>query len=111
MGGRRRVDEANTRRGAATIWREWSRQATELHRADAENREKTGDHFYKIDEERIITIREELVDDFYAIAQVQTDEIQKLLEGFEDDRLQLTLELEAYERVRVRRAKEQMKEE
>ena len=32
---------------------------------------------------------------------MQTNEVQKLLEEFEDDQLQLTLELEAYERERV----------
>ena len=35
------------------------------------------------------------------MAQVQTYEIRRFLEEFEDDQLQLTLELEAYERERV----------
>ena len=34
------------------VWKEWSQQAVELQtlRADAENRRKTGDKFYKMDE-------------------------------------------------------------
>ena len=85
------------------VWREWSEQAGELQvfRADTKNREKSRDHFYKMDEQSIITIQEELSEDFYAQAQAQNDEVQKLLEEFKDDQLQLTLELEAYERERV----------
>ena len=52
-------------------------------RADTENRKKVGDNFYKMDEESIITNREELSEDVYAfLAQVQTDEVQKLFEVF-----------------------------
>ena len=47
-----------------------------------------------MDEESTIRIREELSKAFQAMAQVQTDEILKVLEEFEDDQLQLTLELE-----------------
>ena len=53
--------------------------------------------------QHIITIREELSDDFYDMAQVQTDGIRRILEEFENNKLQLTLELEAYERERRRR--------
>ena len=89
------------------IWREWSEKAAkrQVFRADAENREKSREHFYKIDEKNLITIRKELSEDFYAMAQMQTDEVWKLLE-FEDDQLQLTLELEAYEQERVQLAKQ-----
>ena len=47
-------------------------------------------------QESIITIQEALSDDFYAMAmaQVQTDGIQRILEEFEEDQRQLTLELE-----------------
>ena len=83
----------------AAIWKEWSSQAAELQvlRANVENWAKAGDNFYKMDEESIITIHEELADDFQAMAQVQTDEIQTILEVSEDDQLQLTLDLEDYE--------------
>ena len=51
---------------SAKMWMQWSQQATELQilRADAENRKKAGNNFYKMDEESIVTIREELSDDF-----------------------------------------------
>ena len=41
------------------LWMQWSQQAAELQtlRADAENRKKVGDNFYKMDEESIVTIR------------------------------------------------------
>ena len=45
------------------------------------------DHFYKMDEESLITMREELSEDFQDMAQVQTDEIRKILEEFEDDQI------------------------
>ena len=91
------------------IWREWSEKAAkrQVFRADAENREKSREHFYKIDEKNLITIRKELSEDFYAMAQVQTAKTRKVLEEFEDDQLQLTLELEAYEQERVQLAKQQ----
>ena len=49
--------------------------------ADVENKAKYRDNFYKMDEASIITIRDDLLEDFQAMAQVQTDEI------FEDDQL------------------------
>ena len=53
------------------LWMQWSQQAAELQtlRADAENRKKVGDNFYKMDEESIVTIREELSDDFFSLAE------------------------------------------
>ena len=42
-----------------------------------------------MDEEIIVTIREELLEDFYALAEMQIDVIWKLLDRFEDDRLQV----------------------
>ena len=48
--------------------------------ADAENWKKADDNFYKMDEESIVTIQEEeLLDDFYALAETQIDVVQKLL--------------------------------
>ena len=59
-------DDENIDACSATIWNQWSQQAVELQilRADVENRKKVGNNFYKMDEESIITIREELSDDF-----------------------------------------------
>ena len=93
------------------IWKEWLVHAVELQVffVDAENRAKSEEIFYKMDEESIITIREELSKDFQAMAKVQTDEIRKILEECEDDQLQLILDLETYERERVQRKKQHIR--
>ena len=81
----------------ATIWEWWTKQTTKLQllRADVENRKKSGDFFYKMDQESIITIQEELADDFEAMDQEQTEGIRRLLAKFKDDQLEMTLQLEA----------------
>ena len=52
----------------------WSKQAAEfqLLRTDVENRKKAGEFFYEMDQESIITIREELTEDFEEMAPEQT---------------------------------------
>ena len=74
------------------MWMQWSQQATELQilRADAENRKKAGNNFYKMDEESIVTIREELSDDFFSLA--------RLVERLDDDQLDTQLQFGQYER-------------
>ena len=59
------------------VWKEWAKQATELQtlRADAENRMKIDDKLYKMDEESIVTIREELSEDFFALTKEHLKEI------------------------------------
>ena len=56
-------------------------------RADAENRKKAGDKFYKMDEESIVTIREELSEDFFALAEGHLKEVRGLVETLNDDQL------------------------
>ena len=53
----------------AAIWGRWSKQVAKLQLlcADAENQKKAGDFFYKMDQESIITIREELTEDFEVV--------------------------------------------
>ena len=63
-----------------------------------------------MDKKNITTIKEDLVNDFYALAQVHSEEIWKLVQEFDDDKLQFTLELETYERERTQPAKEQLQE-
>ena len=50
-------------------WSKSAKQATELQllRADAENRRKDDDDFYKLDAENIVGIRGELSDDFLSL--------------------------------------------
>mgnify|MGYP000040538715 CR=1 FL=1 len=79
-----------------------AKQATELQLilTDVENR-KTVHFFHKRGQECIITIREELVEDFEVMTQEQTEGIRRLLAEFEDDQLEMTLRQEAYERERT----------
>ena len=83
-------------------------QAAELQtlRADAENRKKTGDKFYKMDEESIVNIQEELSEDFYALAEEHLKEIRGLVERLDDGQLATQLELESYEKDRLRQEAE-----
>ena len=84
------------------LWKEWSHQATKLQTlwADAENRRKAGDKFYKMDEESIVTIREELSDGFFSLAQAHLGAVRGLVERLDDDQLDTQLQLEKYERER-----------
>ena len=69
-------------------WKQWSAQATELQvlRADAaENRQKVGKGFFKMDKNNIGLIREDLEEDFYALADGHTKAITLLLEEFNDN--------------------------
>ena len=83
-----------------TVWNEWSRQARELQMillADAETRKKVGDNFYKMDEASIVTIREELSNEFFALAKTHAEVVWKLIERLEDDQLDTQLQFEKYE--------------
>ena len=100
--------QASINESAEKLWREWAQQAAELQtlRADAENRKKTGDGFYKMDEESIVNIREELSEDFYALAEEHLKEIRGLVERLDDGQLATQLELEGYEKDRLRQEAE-----
>ena len=101
--------QASIKESAEKLWREWAQQAAELQtlRADAENRKKTGDKFYKMDEDSIVNIREELSEDFYALAEEHLKEIRGLVERLDDGQLATQLELEGYEKDRVRQEAEE----
>ena len=58
---------------------------------------KAGDKFYKMDEESIVTIWEELSKDFFALAEEHLKEIRNLVERLDDGQLETQLELEKYE--------------
>ena len=71
---------------------------------------ETGTGFYKMDKEHITMIREDLANNFYALAQTHSEENRKLLEEFNDDQLQFTMELEAYEWERTQLTNDQLNE-
>mgnify|MGYP000196820125 CR=1 FL=1 len=56
------------------------------------------------------SIQEELLDDFYALAETQLGAVRKFLYEFEDDQLQVQLQLEGYE-WKQRRKEAKKKEE
>ena len=64
-----------------TGWADWANQAVELHtyRADQENRLKDGKGFYKLNEESIAIVREDLTQDYQALATL--NEQRKAEEG------------------------------
>ena len=68
-------------------WSKWEKQTTELHilQADAENWRKEGDEFYKMDAESMVTLREELADDFLSLADEQLAVVWRLVEQLDDD--------------------------
>ena len=65
-------------------WADWAQQAAELHTywANQENRKKEGKGFYKLDEESIATVREDLVKDYQALIHHHAEEIVQLLDNF-----------------------------
>ena len=79
--------------------KDWSQQVAELQtlRTDAEKHKKAGDKFYKMDEESIVTIQEELSEDFFALAEAHLKEVWGLVERLDDGQLDIQLQLEKYE--------------
>ena len=65
-------------------WARWATQAIELHIycADRENRRKDGKGFYKLSEDNIAVVREDLVEDYQALANQHSEELTQLMEEF-----------------------------
>ena len=80
-------------------WKTWSTQATELQllQADHENRKKQGPGFLNVDETSINMVREELANDIYELIAQHKEEINKMLDKFEDKQITTTVQLDAYE--------------
>ena len=53
-----------------------------------------------MDEESIVTIREELSDDFFSLAESHLGAVRRLVERLDDDQLDTQLQFEKYERER-----------
>mgnify|MGYP000149640667 CR=1 FL=1 len=63
---------------------------------------KEGRGFFKTDDNNIQVLRENLTEEFQALALSHTTAIGNLSEGFTDDQLLLTIELDGYKRERLR---------
>jgi hypothetical protein len=85
-------------------WTSWTRNAAELQllRADAENRRKEGDDYYMLTSEDFTGIRDELAEDFQALADDQLGQVRQLVAQLDDDRLEAQIQFESYERSRTR---------
>ena len=81
------------------VWNQWPQQATELQllRADVENRKKANDNFYKMDEESIVTIHEELSVNFFVMVGSHLEAVRRLIERLDDDQLRMQLQFERFE--------------
>ena len=70
-------------------------------RADAENR-KNDDDCYMLTQEDFIVVKDELVDEFVALADEQLAVVRQLVAQLDDDRLDNQIEFESYERDMLR---------
>ena len=70
-------------------WAGWAQQAAELHTfyADQENQTKVGNGFFKLNSESIAAVREDLADDYQALADRHSEELVQILEENEAERL------------------------
>ena len=66
-------------------WKTWSAQAAELQllRADRENRKAQGHGFFKMTEEAISTIQEDIAKDLSEIAACHQEEVNRLMQEFD----------------------------
>ena len=81
------------------MWNQRSQQVAELQVlwVDVENKKKAGDNFYKMDKESIVTIWEELSDDFSSLAGTHLEAIWRIIEGPDYDQLGTQLQFARYE--------------
>ena len=80
-------------------WASWTKQAVELHtfRADQKNRQKEGMGFYKLNEESIATVREDLAADYQTLADHHSKEVVQLFEEYGATVLEIACHLHQYE--------------
>ena len=71
-------------------WMSWAAQVAELHtyRADWENR-KEGRGFYKLSDETVSTVHEDLAKDYRELAEQHSEELAQLLDDFEESQEEL----------------------
>ena len=85
-------------------WKTWSADAAELQllRADRENRKAQGQGFFKMTEEAISTIQEDIAKDLSDIAAYHEEEVNRLMQEFDKHDIDTTVQFEAYEAERQR---------
>ena len=70
-------------------------------RADAENRQREGDEFYKLEKEDFVAVKDELADDFVVLADEHITVVRQLVAQLDDDRLDNQIRFESYEKERL----------
>ena len=72
-------------------WGAWAAQTAELHTylADWENRKKEGRGFYKLNDETVATVREDLAKDYRELAEQHSEELTQLLDDFGESQEEL----------------------
>ena len=84
-------------------WAGWAQQAAELHtfRADHENRTKAGKGFFKLSNESIAAVREDLAADYQALADRHSEEVVQILEEYGTAELEIARQLQENEADRL----------
>ena len=80
-------------------WKTWSAQAAELQllRADRDNRKAQGQGFFKMTEEAISTVQEDIAKDLYDMAACHRKEIGRLMQEFDKHDIDTAVQLDAFE--------------
>ena len=66
-------------------WKTWSAQASELQllRADRDNRKAQGQGFFKMSEEVISIVREDIAKDLYEMDACHREEVSRIMQEFD----------------------------
>ena len=81
------------------VWTGWTKQAAELHtfRADHENRMKEGKGFFKLNNDSIAAVCEDLAAHYQALADRHFEEVLQILEEYGATDLEIACQLQQYE--------------
>ena len=83
----------------AKEWGGWTQQASEHHtfRADHEDWTKAGKGFFKLNNESIVVVREDLAADYQALADRHSEEVVQILEEYGTAELEIARQLQENE--------------
>ena len=83
-------------------WKTWLAQAAKLQllRADKDNQKAHGSGFFKMSEEAIMVVQDDLAHDLNELAGSHREEITQLMEEFDAHDIDTSLKLDSYERDR-----------
>ena len=91
-------------------WTNWAKQVVELHifRADQQNRLKEGKGFYKLNEESIALVRDNLEVDYQALADHHSEEIVQVFDNYGIAEVEVAHHLHQYEAERKANGKDEI---